>query len=156
MKSKKSVIQTVTEFATPLAEELGYIIWDIEYVKEGGKMILRFTIDKEGGVGIEDCEKFHRAVDLLIEEADPIEDTYTLEVSSPGIERELKYNWHFDVCIGQTVQIKLYKPLEGQKTFVGMLVSYGDTAVIDCAGKTIEIPAVEIAKANIYFDFTNI
>ena len=87
MKSKKSIIQTVTEFASPLAEELGYIIWDIEYVKEGGKMILRFTIDKEGGVGIEDCEKFHRAVDVLIEESDPIEDAYTLEVSSPGIER---------------------------------------------------------------------
>ena len=156
MKSKKSIIQTVTEFASPLAEELGYIIWDIEYVKEGGKMILRFTIDKEGGVGIEDCEKFHRAVDVLIEEADPIEDAYTLEVSSPGIERELKYNWHFNAAIGQTVQIKLYKPLDGQKTFVGELLSYDENVTLNCSGNNIVIPAVEVAKANIYFDFTNI
>lgn len=156
MKSKKSVIQTVTEIATPLAEEQGYILWDIEYVKEGGKMVLRFTIDKEGGVGIEDCERFHRAVDILIEEADPIEDAYTLEVSSPGIERELKYNWHFNACIGQTVQIKLYKPLDGQKAFVGELLSYDENVTLTCAGKNVTVPAVEVAKANIYFDFTTI
>ncbi len=156
MKSKKSIIQTVTELATPLAEQLGYILWDIEYVKEGGKQVLRFTIDKEGGVGIEDCERFHRAFDVLIDEADPIEDSYTLEVSSPGIERELKYNWHFNACIGQTVQIKLYKPVDNQKVFVGVLKDYGDNIVIDCNGKDTVFPCTDVAKANIYFDFTTI
>ncbi len=156
MKSKKSIIQTVTELASPLAEEQGYIIWDIEYVKEGGKQVLRFTIDKEGGVGIEDCERFHRAVELLIDEADPIEDAYTLEVSSPGIERDLKYNWHFQASIGETVQIKLYKPIDDQKVFVGELLSYSDTAELACGEKKLSIPVTEIAKANIYFDFTTI
>ncbi len=156
MKSKKSIIQTVTELASPLAEEQGYILWDIEYVKEGGKLVLRFTIDKEGGVGIEDCERFHRAFELLIDEADPIEDAYTLEVSSPGIERDLKYNWHFQAAIGETVQIKLYKPIDNQKVFVGELLSYADTAELMCGEKKLSIPVTEIAKANIYFDFTTI
>lgn len=156
MKSKKSIIQTVTELASPLAEEQGYILWDIEYVKEGGKLVLRFTIDKEGGVGIEDCERFHRAFELLIDEADPIEDAYTLEVSSPGIERDLKYNWHFQAAIGEMVQIKLYKPIDNQKVFVGELLSYADTAELMCGEKKLSIPVTEIAKANIYFDFTTI
>ena len=156
MKSKKSIIQTVTELASPLAEEQGYILWDIEYVKEGGKLVLRFTIDKEGGVGIEDCERFHRAFELLIDEADPIEDAYTLEVSSPGIERDLKYNWHFQAAIGEMVQIKLYKPIDNQKVFVGELLSYADTAELMCGEKKLSIPVTEIAKANIYYDFTTI
>lgn len=156
MKSKKNIIQTVTELATPIAEELGYILWDIEYVKEGAKQVLRFTIDKDGGVGIEDCERFHRAFEVVIDEADPIEDAYTLEVSSPGIERDLKYNWHFQTAIGEMIQIKLYKPLDGQKVFVGQLLSYGDEAELLCGERKLTIPVTEIAKANVYFDFTTI
>jgi ribosome maturation factor RimP len=106
--------------AEPVAESLGYFIWDVEYVKEGARQILRITIDTEAdeGITIEDCEKMHRAIDPVLDEADPIESAYYLEVSSPGIERELKYDFHFLACEDWDVEVKLYAPDEkGRKKF---------------------------------------
>lgn len=153
---KKNITGICEELAEPVAEQLGYVIWDTEYVKEGGRYILRYTIDKDGGVDINDCERFHRAIDPLLDEADPIEESYTLEVSSPGIERELKYEWHYECCIGDTVEVKLYKPFNNSKSYIGVLLPLDDNVNIEVGGQKISIPRSFVAKVNIYFDMKNI
>ena len=106
--STQGTASAVRELIEPTVTELGYDIWDVEYVKEGADMHLRITIDSEDGIDIDDCEKVHRAIDPLIDEADPIEESYLLEVSSPGIERRLRTPEHFLACIGETVNLKLF------------------------------------------------
>ena len=112
----KGVTEVVWSIAEPLAEEFGYILWDVEFTREGSKRILRLTIDSEDGIGVDDCEKMHRAIDPLLDEADPIEEAYYLEVSSPGIERELRTDDHILACLGETVEVKLYAPINGTKS----------------------------------------
>ena len=86
----KNVASAVRELLLPTAESLGYVLWDVEYLREGADNILRVTIDSENGINIEDCEKMHRAIDPILDEADPIDQAYTLEVSSPGLGRQIK------------------------------------------------------------------
>ena len=149
---KKSVKETVREAIAPTVEELGYVIWDITYTKIGADYHLEITIDNETGIGIEDCEKVHRAIDPILDEADPIEGFYYLEVSSPGIERELKYDWHIDACIGMAVEAKLFAPKDGRKTVVGELVSFdGETVGIKEGKIETLLRRAEISKlATIY------
>ncbi len=120
-KSSGGIVGTVTKIAEPLAEELGYFLWDVEYVKEGAEMYLRITIDSEEGITIEDCEKMHRAIDPLLDEADPIGESYHLEISSPGIERDLKTDLHISACEGWQVEVRLYAPIDGAKSYLGIL-----------------------------------
>ena len=153
MKSAKNVVSLVTPLAEQVAGELGYIVWDIDYVKEGTEWFLRIDIDKEDGVDIEDCEKFSRMIDPLLDEENPIEEQYTLQISSPGIEREIKNDFHLEHCLGETVQVRLYAPINGFKEYVGELVSYtADTVSLDVDG-VVEIPRKSIGKMNIYFEF---
>ena len=114
----------VLPVAEPIVTELGYELWDIEYYKEGTDQILCITLDSEEGINIEDCEKVSRALDLPLDEADPIPCEYCLQVSSPGIERDLKRDSHFEQCIGMDIKIKLIRPLDGQREFSGVLESY--------------------------------
>ena len=154
---KKNTVERVEELITPIAEQLGYVIWDTEYVKEGARMYLRITIDKDGGVDINDCERFHRTIDPVIDEADPIEESYVLEVSSPGIERELKYAWHYEACTGELIEIHFYQPYRDRKSVVAQLVRLCPQTLdvlLDGAGE--QIPLSCIAKVNLYYDFTNI
>ena len=153
MKSNKSIVIKVTPIAQRIADELGYMVWDVDYVKEGTEWFLRIDIDKDGGVNIEDCEKYSRAIDPVLDEENPIEDAYTLQISSPGVEREIKNDFHLQHCIGQTVQVRLYAPLNGFKEYVGELVSYNDEAVVLDVDETVEIPRKAIGKMNIYFEF---
>ena len=95
MANQKNIAGTVRELLTPTAETMGYELWDVEFVREGARRILRITIDKPEGIDIDDCEAYHRAIDPLLDEADPIDSAYYLEVSSPGSERDLKYHFHF-------------------------------------------------------------
>ncbi len=120
----KNIAQTVKDLVQPVADEFGYFLWDVEYVKEGARRILRITIDAEDGITIDDCEKFHRAVDPLLDAADPIEEAYYLEVSSPGIERELRTDEHITACEGWDVEARLYAPRNGKKIFRGKLGAY--------------------------------
>ena len=120
-KSNGGIVCAVKKIAEPLAEELGYFLWDVEYVKEGAEMYLRITIDSEDGITIEDCEKMHRAIDPLLDEADPIEDAYHLEVSSPGIERDLRTDMQINACEGWDVEVRLYAPIDGAKSYIGAL-----------------------------------
>ena len=96
MAERKSVALHVRELVAPTADELGLKLWDVEYVKEGADYVLRITIDSDEGITIDDCERFHRAIDPVIDEDDPIENSYKLEVSSPGVERVLTRPEHFE------------------------------------------------------------
>ena len=127
-KPSGGVVSRVRELAQPVADRVGYILLDVEYVKEGSQWYLRITIDsdKEGGIDINDCEKMHRAIDPILDEADPIEDAYNLEVSSPGVERELKSDEHIMSCAGWDVEAKLYAPVNGAKVVCGILLGLDD------------------------------
>lgn len=123
---KKSVKETVREAIAPTVEELGYVIWDITYTKIGADYHLEITIDNEEGIGIEDCERVHRAIDPILDEVDPIEGFYYLEVSSPGVERELRTEEHITLSVGVKVEAKLFTPKDGRKSIVGILSAYTD------------------------------
>lgn len=152
---KRNIAATVRELVKPTADEQGLILWDVEFVKEGAKRILRITIDREDGVDISHCERFHRAIDPLLDEADPIEESYYLEVSSPGIERELKCDAHIDACRGEKVEIKLYAPKNDSKSFTGTLAGLdGEGRVVIIVNEAeITFEKNEIAKIQTVFDF---
>jgi len=120
------ITDAVTALAVPAAEALGLEIWDVEYVREAGQWFLRVYIDKEGGVSIQDCEALSKALDPLLDEADPIPDSYVFEVSSAGAERELKRPGDFPRFFGSHVEVRLYTAVEGSKSFVGVLTGYAD------------------------------
>ena len=154
-KSNGGVVGAVKKIAEPLAEELGYFLWDVEYVKEGADMYLRITIDSEEGITIEDCEKMHRAIDPLLDEADPIEDAYHLEISSPGIERDLKNDMQINACEGWDVEVRLYAPIDGAKSYLGVLVGTdgnGDV-VIDCNGTQRTFARASVASLKTHYNF---
>ena len=155
MAKNASIAETVRALAEPIAESLGCWVWDVEYVKEGAKRILRITIDSEEGVNINDCEALHRAIDPVLDEADPIEEQYYLEVSSPGIERDLRTEEHIMACEGWDVEVRLYAPIGGSKLFRGVLLPLGEdgTVRIDSAGIVLEFPKASVAKLRTYFEF---
>lgn len=117
-------VNTVWDIAQPIAESLGLELWDVRFEKEGADWFLRVFIDKDGGVSIDDCVDMSHALDKPLDEADPIEQSYCLEVCSPGLERSLKRDSHFEKCIGKPIQVKLIRPLEGCREYKGTLESY--------------------------------
>jgi len=151
---KKSIKDTVREAIEPTVTSLGYEIWDVTYSKIGADYHLEITIDSENGIDINDCEKVHRAIDPILDECDPIEGFYYLEVSSPGIERELRTDAHILACIGMAVEAKLYTAKDGKKSFVGILESYADGIVtITSEEGSVALTKSEISKlATIYVD----
>lgn len=120
----------VLEIAEPIARDLGLSIWDIDFVKEGADHYLRIYIDKEGGVGIDDCVDMSHAIDGPLDDADPIDVSYTLEVSSPGAERSLKTDAHFMAYVGEKVMVKLIRPVDGEREFRGILKGYDKGQVV--------------------------
>lgn len=130
-KSKGGLtVSKVRELCEPIVADLGLRLWDVRYLKEGAQWYLRIFIDKDGGVGIDDCERVSRAINDPLDELDPIENSYCLEVCSPGIERELVRPEHFEQYIGADVMVKLLRPVEGVgKEFDGVLKEYSDGTV---------------------------
>ena len=124
-----NTVAVVREIAKPIAEELGLEIWDVRFLKEGSQWYLRIFIDKEGGVSIDDCVDFTHAINKPLDEADPIEQAYCLEVSSPGIERELVRDEHFEKSIGKKVMLKTIRPVDGEREFKGILEAFDGAAV---------------------------
>ncbi len=119
-----NTVNAVWEIAEPIAESLGLQLWDVRYVKEGAQWYLRIIIDKESGVGITDCENMSRAIDEPLDEKDPCSEQYILEVSSPGVERELVREEHFLKFLGADIMVKMIRPIEGiGKEFKGKLKS---------------------------------
>ncbi len=137
----------VEELARPVVEEAGCELWSVEYVKEAGTWYLRVYIDKQGGVGIADCEAISRRLDPILDEADPVPDSYVFEVGSAGAERELKRPSDFERYIGSEVEVKLYQPYKGRKTLVGTLDEYrgGDMTV-----SGVELKKEQIAQVRLH------
>lgn len=151
---KKSIKDVVREAIEPSVTELGYEIWDITYSKIGADYHLEVTIDSERGIDIEDCEKVHRRIDPILDEIDPIEDFYYLEVSSPGVERELRTDEHVRKSIGVKVVAKLFVAKDGQKSVTGILSGFdGSTIEIGEGEEKISLAKSEISKlTTVYFE----
>lgn len=131
MAKDSNTVSAVRAIAEPIAKRLGLEIWDIRFLKEGTGWFLRIFIDKEGGVGIDDCVEMSRALNEPLDEADIIEQAYCLEVSSPGVERQLTRDEHFQKFLGAKVKLKTIRPVDGQREFKGTLESYdGSLATI--------------------------
>jgi ribosome maturation factor RimP len=153
-KMKKTVREVVREAIEPTVTELGYSIWDITYSKIGADYHLEITIDSENGINIDDCEKVHRAIDPIIDECDPIEDFYYLDVSSPGIERELRTEEHINLSIGERVEAKLFAQKDGRKSIIGTLSAFQDGKITITEGENaIVLTQSEVSKLQtIYFE----
>ena len=148
------VTEVVTQFAQPVVEANGCSLWDVEYVREGSERFLRLYIDKDGGVDIEDCEKIHRAVDPILDEKDPIAESYHFEVCSAGLERALKRPGDFERFMGSAILVKLYRPRNGLKEIPGVLAGYEDGRITLQAGKeSIVFEKSEVALAQLRVEF---
>lgn len=141
MAGKGNTVSRVADIVTPYAQELGLEIWDIRFVKEGTDWYLRIFIDKEGGVSIDDCVDLTHAITKPLDDADPISQSYTLEVSSPGIERELVTDRHFEKFIGSAVMMRLIRPVDGVRDFSGRLTAYdnGEITVLLENGNELKV-----------------
>lgn len=147
-------VKLAFEIGDALAAEQGVSLVDAEFKKEAGKQYLRIFIDREGGVGIDDCEAFSRAFEEKFDEIDPIKTEYTLEVSSPGLERKLRSQREFDYFKGREVDVKLFAEQNGVKEFCGILKGFdGKTAEIEHLGKIIPINVKEAAYIKLHFEF---
>lgn len=148
------ITEQVGAFAEPIVKQLGCSLWDVEYVREGGEWYLRLYIDKEGGVNISDCEAVSRAVDPILDEKDPIPESYHFEVCSAGLERTLKRPGDFEQFLGSPVTVRLYSPKNGAKEHTGILRAYRGGAVdVEIAGQTITFEKQEIALVHLHAEF---
>lgn len=152
----KKITELTAELAAPAIAEQGCELWDVEYVKEAGTWYLRVLLDKEGGVDILDCEAISRKLSDLLDEVDPIEGSYTLEVGSAGAERALKRPGDFERFMGSPVLVKLYRPQDGSKEFAGNLTGYnaetGDvTVTVGAKELTFEKKAVALVRLRVEF-----
>ncbi|WP_264737226.1 ribosome maturation factor RimP [Cytobacillus firmus] len=148
------VTETVEQLVTPIVNELNLELVDIEYVKEGKDWFLRVFIDKETGVDIEECGMVSERLSEKLDAEDPIPYNYFLEVSSPGAERPLKKDSDFVKAVGKNVFVKTYEPIDGEKTFEGVLTQFdGETVTVEVKIKTrnkrIEIPYEKVANARL-------
>ncbi len=152
---KKNIAQTVKELAMPVAEKLGLQVWNVEFGKTGADYELEITIDSmdNNGVSIDDCQRFSDAFNPVIDEADPVEEAYTLSVSSPGVERELKEPEHYRKMMGKPVLVKLYKNENGKKSFEGILADIDDenNVTLSTDDGNVSFPLKAIAKCNVTF-----
>ncbi len=143
------------ELLMPLIKEHDFELVDVEYVKEGSIWYLRAYIDKPGGITIDDCELISRSLSDLLDQEDFIEDSYTLEISSPGLDRPLKKDKDFARSLGERVEVKTYAPVDGQKEFTGCLKSYDKDNVVIALDddKEISFARSGIAQIRLAFDF---
>lgn len=148
------VTEIVAELAAPAVAAAGCELWDVEYVREAGVWYLRLYLDKEGGVDIIDCENVSRVVSDLLDEADPIEGSYVLEVSSAGADRPLKKPAHFRQFLGAEVDVRLYRPLDGRKEYTGILRDYADGDVtIELGGAPRTFAKKDVAQVRLTVRF---
>lgn len=148
------ITEAVANLAKGVVEAEGCSLWDVEYVREAGSYYLRVYIDKPGGVSINDCEAISRTLDKLLDEADPIPDSYIFEVASAGAERELKRPSDFEAFLGSEVEVRTYRPIDGQKAFVGTLEKYEEGAVTLSSGKKqIRLEKQDVALVKLHVSF---
>lgn len=153
-KSKGNTVSIIEDLVKPIAEELNITIWDVLFEKEGAAWVLKIIIDKPDGITLEDCESVSRPLDKRLDETDPIEQSYSLEVSSAGIERALTKDWHFDYCKDSEVIVKLFRPYQDKREFVGKLIELVDNTVyIEGDGETLAFSRADITYIRLYFSF---
>ena len=144
----------VTELLENIITNLGYDLYDVFYVKEGKDYYLRLVIDKPEGIDINDCETVNNAINDILDEADYIKEQYFLEVSSPGVERTLRKEKHYESQIGKEIEVKLFKPIDKQKELIGILEEYNDKEItINLGDKNIKIDLKDIALAKTIFNW---
>ncbi|MHB8158160.1 MAG: ribosome maturation factor RimP [Desulfocucumaceae bacterium] len=151
--AKDSITAVIETITAPITEELGLELVDVEFVKDGGRWILRVFIDKPGGIVHRDCEILSQRLDVILDEKDPIPQTYYLEVSSPGIERPLKKPQDFQRFTGHLINVNTYAPLEGRKKFTGKLEETREGILyleLEDEGKRISIPLKQVSSAKLY------
>ena len=144
-----ALVNEIYEMVNPIAEELNYDIYHIEYVKENGEYYLRIYIEKDGGITLSDCEALSRRVSDLMDEKDPIKDPYFLEVSSPGLNRTLFTENHYKRFIGREVMVRFTKSIDGKKNVKGILKEVNDDSIVVEAENLMNIPKDKIKSANI-------
>ena len=144
----------VKELITPIIDEKGITLWDIEFKKEGPSYVLRIYLDKDGGIGINDCEEVSRALSAVLDEKDPIPQAYMLEVSSAGLDRIIKYDFHFEKCMGKNVDVKLFATLDGVKEFTAKLKGFdGENVTMEKDGSDITLPFNKISSLRLTVEF---
>ena len=144
-----NVAERVYSIIKETVEAQGVTLWDVRFLKEGASWYLRVFIDRDEGVSIDDCTNVSHAIDPIIDEEDPIDLPYYLEVCSPGLERELTRPFHYERVLGEKIKIRLYKALDGKKEFIGILKKTGESLVLDVDGTELTFNIKEISKANL-------
>ncbi len=147
--ARSNAVSKVIELIKEPVESLGLSLWDVKFLKEGSSWYLRIFIDKQGGVNIDDCTDVSRLIDPIIDEADPIKQSYYLEVCSPGIERELTEPEHFEQMTGETVCVKLIRPRDGVREFIGKLTGFDGGITVEQADGQISFEKAEIASVRL-------
>lgn len=148
--SKGNVVNTIEEIVAPVIIDLGLELVDIQYIKEGGNWYLRVFIDKPGGIGLEDCQLVSARIDPLLDEKDPIPQSYFLEVSSPGLERPLKKIADYERFTGERIKLTTFVPVEGKRKFMGKLVHASNHSVtLEFEGQNVVIPMDAVASARL-------
>lgn len=151
---QNNVARTVAELVSPLVDECGIELVEVKYVKEGGQWFLRVFIDKPGGIGLQDCELISRRIDPVLDIYDHIPHAYTLEVSSPGVDRPLNRLADFQRFAGERISLATFVPVDGQRRFTGILGSASEHSVtLDVDGKQVVIPMEQVASARLAFQF---
>jgi ribosome maturation factor RimP len=154
MSRREEYEQKAEALLAPIVEEQGFELVDVEYVKEAGNWYLRGYIDKPGGITVNDCEAVSRKFSDRLDEDDFIEDSYIMEISSPGLDRPLKKEKDFARSMGKAVEIRTYRPIEKQKEFSGVLTAYDDNSVtIDEDGALRTFDKKEIALIRLKIEF---
>ena len=154
MSRKETIEKTTEELVSPILDELGFYLYDIEYVKEGADYYLRIYIDKEDGITINDCEAVSRRMNDILDEKDYVQEAYIFEVSSPGLGRRLTKDKHFEYSLGEEVEIKLYKARDKEKVFTGILKAFDETSITLETEKGEDIfTRSEIADCRLTIDF---
>ncbi len=142
----KNVTVEIRRLMEPIAVQCGVSLWDVQYLKEGGEWILRVTIDREGGIDADTCYHFTELANPVIDAADPIEESYLFEVSSPGLGRRLRTPEHFAASIGREVAVRTIRPVDGKRDFDGILKSFSDgAAVVETPDGERSFPLAETA-----------
>ena len=145
------MLANISKLLTPVVEAQGVSLYDLEFLKEGDSRILRLYIDKDAGVDLDDCERVSRAAEAVLDEHDPIQTAYYLEVSSPGVERKLSKPQHFARYIGHKIALRLYGPVDGRRKFTGQLTGYdnGNISLTDEEGLERQFEEVQISACRL-------
>ena len=142
------------QYITPIIEAKNICLWDIEFKKEGPSYVLRIFLDKDGGIGINDCEEVSRELSEKLDETDPIPQEYMLEVSSAGLDRAIKYDFHFEKCQGKNVDVKLFAAIDGLKEFTAKLIGHDEENIkLEIEGNEKSFPKNKISSVRLTVEF---